>query len=139
MPLSSVTDDELQDATDEKLFELQSAVDAEEQKRFERASQQADASSRIGSLVLRRRRSSLLESAEQARQRRDGATGSEARTEAERALLSLETQLAEVEGSISQLENRDDETFQRYLAAHPAPPLRAAGVERLFDLDLEFE
>ena len=89
--------------------------------------------------MLRRRRSSLLERAQQARQRRDGATGSEARTDAERALLSLETQLAELSGSIGQLENRNDDTFQRYLAhiqrRRFAPPV----IERVFDLDLEFE
>ena len=139
VPLSSVTDNELQDATDETLFTLQSTVDAEEQKRFDRASRQADRFIEDRLLVLRRRRSSLLERAGQARQRRDGATGSEARTDAERALLSLETQLAELEGSIGQLENRNDDTFQRYLAhiqrRRFAPPV----IERVFDLDLEFE
>jgi hypothetical protein len=139
VPLSSVTDDELQDATDETLFALQSTVDAEEQKRFDRASRQADRFIEDRLLVLRRRRGSLLERAEQARQRRDGATGSEARTDAERALLSIETQLAELEGSIGQLESRNDDTFQRYLAhiqrRRFAPPV----IERLFDLDLEFE
>jgi hypothetical protein len=139
VPLSSVSDDELQDATDETLFTLQSTVDAEEQKRFDRASRQADRFIEDRLLVLRRRRSSLLQRADQARQRRDGATGSEARTDAERALLSLDTQLAELEGSIGQLENRNDDTFQRYLAhiqrRRFAPPL----IERVFDLDLEFE
>jgi adenine-specific DNA-methyltransferase len=139
VPLSSVSDDELQDATDETLFALQSAVDAEEQKRFERALRQADRFIEDRLLVLRRRRGALLERVEQARQRRDGATGSEARTEAERALLSLETQLAEIEGSIGRLEHRDDDTFQRYLAhihrRRFAPPL----IERVFDLDLEIQ
>lgn len=139
VPLSSVTDDELQDATEETLFALQSTVDAEEQKRFDRASRQADRFIEDRLLVLRRRRGSLLERADQARQRRDGATGSEARTDAERALLSIETQLAELEGSIGQLENRDDDTFQRYIAhiqrRRFAPPV----IERVFDLDLEFE
>jgi len=139
VPRSSVTGDELQDAADETLFALQSTLDADEQKRFDRASRQADRFIEDRLLVLRRRRSSLLERAEQARQRRDGATGSEARTEAEGSLLSLETQLAELEGSISQLENRNDDTFQRYLAhiqrRRFAPPV----VELVFDLDLEFE
>ena len=97
VPRSSATDDELQDAADETLFALQSTGDAEEQKRFDRASRQADRFIEDRLLVLRRRRSSLLDRAEQARQRRDGATGSEARTEAESALLSLETQLAALE------------------------------------------
>ena len=120
VPLSSVTS-----TTDcdrrrraRSLFELQAAVDAEEQKRFERASRQADrfiedrlAGPSAGGAAR------LLERLEQARARRDGATGSEARTEAERALLSIETQLAELDGPIGQLENRDDDTFQRYLSS----------------------
>ena len=69
VPISSVTDDELQDATDETLFALQSTVDAEEQKRFDRASQQADRFIEDRLLVLRRRRSSLLERSDQARPR----------------------------------------------------------------------
>ena len=34
--------------------------------------------------------------------------------DAERSLLSVETALTEVDGAIERLENRDDETFQRY-------------------------
>ena len=139
VPLSSVTDDELQDAAEETLFALQSTVDAEEQKRFDRASRQADRFIEDRLLVLRRRRNSLHERVEQARQRRDGATGSEARTDAERVLFSLETQVSELDGSIGHLESRNDDTFQRYLAhiqrRRFAPPI----VEHVFDLDLEFE
>lgn len=139
VPLSSVTDDALQDATEETLFGMQLSVDADEQKRFDRASRQADRFVEDRLLVLRRRRNALLERAEQARQRRDGATGSEARTEADRALLLLDTQMAELDGSIGRLESRNDDTFQRYLAhiqrRRFAPPV----VEHVFDLDLEFE
>ena len=58
VPLSFVTDDELQDATDETLFALQATVDADEQKRFDRASRQADRFIEDRLLVLRRRRNS---------------------------------------------------------------------------------
>jgi len=132
-------DDELQDAVDESVFELQSAVDADEQKRFERATQQADRFIEDRLLVRRRRRVMLLERIEQTRKRRESATGSEARSEAERLLLSLDTDLEGMEVAIARLENREDETFQRYLEhiqrRRYTPPL----IERLFELDLEIE
>ena len=81
----NVDEDALADAEQEVMFEVQAAVDADEQKRFERASQQAERYIEDRLLVLRRRRQGLEERLEQARARRDGATGSEARTEAERA------------------------------------------------------
>ncbi len=137
-PLETDVDDEaLQDATDQALFEIQAAVDEEEHKRFERASAQAERFIEDRLLVKRRRRAELEERLEQGRQRRDGATGSDARSEAEKTVLSLATELDEMGAAIERLERRDNETFQRYLEhiqrRRYAPPL----VERLFDLDLE--
>jgi SNF2-related domain/Helicase conserved C-terminal domain len=137
--LSAISDDDLQDATDETLFSLQSTVDADEQKRFERAEQQAERFIEDRLLVLRRRGQSLETKMEEGRLRRDGATGSEARSEAERALLNVETSLEEVKGAIERLENRDDETFQRYQEHIHRRRYTPPRVEPLFDLDLEVE
>jgi len=137
--LSTISDDDLQDATDETLFSLQSTVDADEQKRFERAEQQADRFIEDRLLVLRKRRQTLETKMEEGRLRRDGATGSEARSEAERALLNVETSLEEVKGAIERLENRDDETFQRYQEHIHRRRYTPPRVELLFDLDLELE
>ena len=108
-------------------------------RRFERASQQAERYIEDRLLVLRRRRQGLKERLEQARGRRDSAPGSEARSEAERAVLSVETSLAEVDGAVHRLESRDDETFQNYQQhihrRRYAPPR----VERLFDVDMVIE
>lgn len=137
--ITSIDDDALQDATDETLFSIQSSVDADEQKRFQSAVQQADRFIEDRLLVLRRRRQVLEDRIDEARIRRDGATGSEARSEAERLLLGLETALAEVAGSIERLENREDETFQKYQEHIHRRRYTPPRIDRLFDLDLEVE
>lgn len=137
--ISTISGDALQDATDETLFSIQSSVDADEQTRFERAVQQADRFIEDRLLVLRRRRQTLEDRSDEARMRRDGATGSEARSAAERSLLNMETALAEVEGAIQRLENRDDETFQRYQEHIHRRRYTPPRVDQLFDLDLEVE
>jgi len=135
----NVDEDALADAEQEVMFEVQAAVDADEQKRFERASQQAERYIEDRLLVLRRKREELDERLEQARARRDGATGSEARSEAERAALSLETSLAELDGGIHRLENRDDATFQQYQQHIHRRRYTPPRLERLFDLDVVIE
>jgi hypothetical protein len=136
---STISDDALQDATDEALFSIQSSVDVDEQKRFERAAQQADRFIEDRLLVLRRRRQTLEKRIDEARARRDGATGSSARSEAEHSLLNVETALVEVDGAIERLENREDETFQRYQEHIHQRRYTPPRVDQLFDLDLEVE
>lgn len=136
---TAIGDDEFQDASDEVLFSIQAQVDVEEEARFQRAVQQADRFIDDRLLVLRRRRQALETKIEDARLRREGAAGSDARTSADKAILAVETTLLEVEAAISQLENRDDETFQRYrdhIHRRRYTPPRA---EVMFDLDLELE
>lgn len=136
---STISDDALQDATDEALFSIQSSVDVDEQKRFERAAQQADRFIADRLLVLRRRRQTLEKRIDEARARRDGATGSAARSDAEHSLLNVETALVEVDGAIERLENREDETFQRYQEHIHQRRYTPPRVDQLFDLDLEVE
>jgi ERCC4-related helicase len=137
--IPSISDDALQDAAEEALFSIQSSVDAEEQKRFQRAVQQADRFIEDRLMVLRRRRQTLQEKIDATRARRDGAIGSTARSEAERSLLAVETALTEVDGAVERLENREDETFQRYLEHIHQRRYTPPRVDQLFDLDLEVE
>ena len=136
---STISDDALQDATEETLFSMQSSVDEDEQKRFERAAQQADRFIEDRILVLRRRKKTLDDKIDDARMRRDGATGSAARSDAEFLLLNLETSVTEVNGAIERLENREDETFQRYQEHIHRRRYTPPRVDQLFDLDLEVE
>jgi hypothetical protein len=135
----NIDEDALADAEQEVMFEFQAAVDAAEEKRFERASLQAERYIEDRLLILKRRRRGLEERLDQAQARRDGATGSEARTEAERAVLRVETDLAEVNGAIHRLENRDDATFQQYQEHIQRRRYTPPRVERLFDLDVVIE
>jgi adenine-specific DNA-methyltransferase len=136
---TSITEDVLEDATEEILFSVQSAVDAAEHGRFEQALQQAERFIEDRLLVLKKRRRTLVERLDQAQLRRDGATGSEARTEAERGVLSAQTALAEVEGAISRLEQRDDDTFRRYEEHIQQRRYTPPRVEHMFDIDLVME
>lgn len=136
---TSIGEDVLEDATEETLFAVQAAVDAAEHSRFERALQQAERFVEDRLLVLRKRRRTLVERVEQALLRRDGATGSEARSDAERAVFSAQTALDEVEGAVSRLEQRDDDTFRLYHEHIQRRRYTPPSVDRLFDLDLVFE
>jgi adenine-specific DNA-methyltransferase len=112
--LAAVDDDVLADATEEVLFALQGEVDRAEQDRFERASQQAESFLEDRILVLRRRRDDVERRLERAIDRRDGATGSESRTTAERQVASTQDVLDEITGAIERLERRDDVRFQKF-------------------------
>ncbi len=137
--LSEVSNAELDDASDETLFSLQSSVDAAENARFEQAQAQAERYVEDRLLVLRRRQSVLAHQFEAAQLRRDGATGSDARTEAERAVLSAQVAKEELEAAIARLESRDDPTFRLFTEhihhRRYAPPQ----VSRVFDLNLVIE
>ncbi len=136
---STVTEAVLADVVDEELFTLQATVDAAEQVRFARASQQAENYLEDRLLVLKARRQGLQERLDLAQQKLESAVGAESRTEAERVLLGLQTALGEAEGAIGKLEERDDKTFKRYRdhiqKRRYAPPR----VEKLFDLEVLVE
>ena len=136
---TEIDEDLLDDATEEVLTRVQVAVDAAEHQRFQRASQQAERFVDDRLLVFKRRRSEAAARVEQAELRRDGVTGSVARTEAERALVSAQKRLEDIEAAIERLESRDDDTFRRYqeqiLKRRYTPPHR----EHLFDLALRIE
>lgn len=133
---AAVTDVMLEDATQEVLFAEQASVDEDEQRRFERAVEQANRFVEDRLLVLRRRHAAAVERLEQARARRDAASGSEARTDADRAVLAAETTVDEIEGAVARLERRDDKAYRTYQdhieKRRYAPPT----VEHVFDLDL---
>jgi superfamily II DNA or RNA helicase len=135
----SVTDDALEDATQEILFTVQAQVDAGEQLRFEAALRQAERFIDDRLLVLRKRRRVLAERFEQNRIRRDGAAGSEARTEAEIAVVSAQMAIEEVDGSIDRLERRDDETLRRFEDHIQRRRYTPPRVERVFDMELVIE
>ncbi len=131
----TVSDEVMLDAREERLFTLQAALDETELARAERVSWQAERFVEDRLLVLRRRRSSTLQRLEAAANRRDSATGSEQRTEAEAALRAAQEVLDGLEARVARLEARDDETFRRHqhlLQQRRDTPPR---VEVLFDVE----
>ena len=129
----------LDDAVEQAIFFAQAELDAAEQHRFERAAIQGERFVEDRLLVLRKRRAALEERFELATQRRDGAAGSEAREDAEKARTALQSQLDSVGEELERLSRRDDARFQKHqahiLERRYAPPRR----ETLFELDLFIE
>ena len=136
---TSVDAEALGDAVEETLFGVQSAVDAAEHARFERAMRQGERYVEDRLLVLKRRRHELARRLELAQTRRDGATSSDGRTEAERAVLSAQIAIDEVDGAVGRLENRDDETFRRFNSHIHERRYSPPRVDHLFDLTLVVE
>jgi hypothetical protein len=133
---TSVDPEALGDAVEETLFGMQSAVDAAEQSRFERAMRQGERYVDDRLLVLKRRRQELARRLELAQTRREGATSSEGRTEAEGAVLSAQVAIDEVDGAIGRLENRDDETYRQFTSHIHERRYCPPRVEHLFDVTL---
>jgi hypothetical protein len=130
---------DLQDAVDQAVFFAQAAIDAAEHHRFERAAIQGERFVEDRLLVLRKRRASLAERFELATQRRDGATGSEAREDAERSRTALQKQLDVIQDELERLGRRDDSRFQQHQAHIQQRRYTPPRLETLFDLDLVIE
>jgi hypothetical protein len=135
----SVPDDVVHELTEEVLFTAQAEVDGSEQERFERALQQAERFVEDRLLVLKKRRALLAERLERAEQKRDGATGSVARSEAELLVRDASEALDEVESAIGRLTRRDDDTFRRFQEHIQRRRYAPPRVEHVFDAELRFE
>jgi hypothetical protein len=126
----------MKDATEEAIFTLQARLDGAEGTRFTQALQQAERFVDDQRFVWRRRALAGQTRLEEAQLRRDGASSSEARTTAERAVSAAQTVLDESHAAIERLERREDDRLRQFEAhiheRRGAPPR----VERLFDLDL---
>ncbi|MEY4544280.1 MAG: polymerase-associated protein RapA [Pseudomonadota bacterium] len=126
----------LDDATEDALFKLQTQLDEPEGTRFTQALQQAERFVDDQRFVWRRRQLAAQSRLAEAELRRDGATGSEARTAAERVIASAQTALDEILSAIARLERREDDRLRQFEAHIHELRGAAPRVERLFDLDL---
>ncbi|MDA1014930.1 MAG: SNF2-related protein, partial [Planctomycetota bacterium] len=112
--VAAIDDEDLEDAVDEAVFLDQSQSAALEQQRFERLLEQIERYADDQSLVLKRRLAANEEQREAAVQRRDAALGADARTSAEKRLMTLETEQDGLELRLRKLEGRDDEEYRRW-------------------------
>jgi hypothetical protein len=135
---SEVSDDVADDAVEEVLFAVQASVDDAEQDRFEQAARQAERFIEDRLLILKRRRSVVLERLAEAQRRQAGAASSEARTDAEHAVLKAQTALEELDGSIARLDVREDETFKTYTEHIQRRRYAPPQTQKMFELELHF-
>jgi adenine-specific DNA-methyltransferase len=135
-PSATFTEEILSEAVEEVLFGVQASLDVAEHPRFERAAQQAERFIEDRLLVHTRRRQRHLSRLEEAQRQREGATGADARSRADLAVLKAQTEVDEVDAVIARLSDRDDEIFRSYRdhihGLRYAPP----HVQRLVDMEL---
>jgi hypothetical protein len=137
-PGTPVPDAVMDDAVEERLFELQREVDPGEHERFERASWQADRFLEDRLLVLKRRRAEAEKALERAFARRDLAQGAEARTAAEASLTHAQAALDALDAGVTQLLARDDDTWRSQRAHNQARRYAPPRTDVLFDVGLRF-
>jgi hypothetical protein len=137
-PAQRVDDATMQDAQDQALFVLQTDVDSAEHRRFEAASLQAERFLDDRLLVLRKRKRTIEDRIDSAERRREGAVGSEARTDAEHALKTATRDLELVDGRIAKLQQRDDQRYRTYLEHIQKRRYSPPRIEVLVDVDVVF-
>ena len=137
-PAVDVSDDDLDDALDELLWQVQASAAGSEQPLFERTIAQVERFVADRVLVLSRRRSDLERHLETTRATRDAALGPDARA---RASASAERLAAELEGVVEALDRlvaRDDPDYRRHwghaYARRFKPPQVATLVEAAFEV-----
>lgn len=137
--VSTVSHEDMDDATDLLLRGIQQEVDAAEQQRFERAAFQAQRFIEDRLLVQKRRRADLLRQLEEAQARRDAAIGSDARTQAESRVVQIDIMVGEVDAGIDKLERRENETFRRFNDHIHRRRYSPPTVDVLFEVELVIE
>ncbi|MBM4777535.1 MAG: DEAD/DEAH box helicase family protein [Archangiaceae bacterium] len=137
-PAQRVDDATMQDAQDQALFVLQADVDQAEHRRFEAASLQAERFLDDRLLVLRKRKRTIEDRIDAAERRREGAVGSEARTDAEHSLKTATRELELVDARIAKLQQRDDQRYRTYLEHIQKRRYSPPRIEILVDVDVVF-
>ena len=135
-PVSSVTHDDINDAVEAMLFDLESSSIAAEHGRFEQAMGQIERFVEDRILLLRRRREELFQRLRAAEARRDAALGPDARTEAEDRMRKLQADIDEIDDRIGKLELRDDAEFIRLRDRIHTRYFAPRQVQRILDADL---
>jgi hypothetical protein len=126
------------DAQELRLFQLQADVDAEEHRRFEAASTQAQRFLDDRLVVLRRKHGEVTQQLAAAEARWEGATGSEGRTAAEADRRRHAAELERLDATIARLLAREDERYQRSMARLEARRYTPPAIEVVFDVEVVF-
>ena len=133
---SELTNEDVEDAIEEMLFDSESRSVEAEGQRFEQAIAQIERSIHDRMLLLRRRREELFERLRASEVRRDGALGPDARTEAEVRIRTLQGEIDEIDERLVKLEQRDDPEFVRLRDRIHSRHFAPRQVERILDAEL---
>jgi hypothetical protein len=129
----------LDDAIEELLFADQADVATLEQQRFERNLEQIDRYVEDQLLVLQRRFIAATAVLRTAEDRRDGALGSDARTEAEDRIRKIQNEIDEIASQIERLQNRDDPEYEKWRQHAHARRYNPPVTTRILDVEFVLE
>jgi len=132
-----IEDEDMEDALDQMLFDVQAEVANTERARFERRIEQIERYIEDRLLLLARERDVVEMRLRTAESERDGAMGSERRSEAEGKVLRLGEELEDVEYRIAQLQARDDERYEQLRTRTHERRFATPRIERLMDARVE--
>jgi predicted nucleic acid-binding Zn-ribbon protein len=133
----NVPEEDLEDATEEILFDLTADISATEQQRFAKAVAQIETALDDRTMLLERRRADTAAKLVQAEKAREAAVGSENRTKAERRLARIEDDLGRLDDELDALRRRQDDDYERWMKRANTRRSQPPRVEKL--LDVEFE
>ncbi len=128
-------DEDVEDAVEEALFIDQSAVAADEQRRFDRAIAQIERYLDDRVMVLERRRRGVEKSLRSALRKRDSVIGAGARTRAEERARELQQDCDRLDAEIRRLQAREDPAYEKWRRRAHRRRYAAPAVERILDVD----
>jgi superfamily II DNA or RNA helicase len=129
----------LDDAIEELLFLDHADTTDVEQQRFERNLEQIERYIEDQLLVLRRRLNAAAATLRAAEDKRDSALGSEARTDAEERVRSVQKEIDDLDAQIERLQNRDDAEYEKWRKHAHERRYRPPSVSRILDMEFIFE
>ncbi len=135
----TIDPEDLHDAIEEALFIDTGEVEPLEQERFDERMDRIERFVADRILVLEGRRADLDRAHSEAIAKRDHAAGAAARTAAEKAVATVETELADVDDALAELRAREDPDYAKWrgeaLLRRYAPPRVETLLEIAFAID----
>jgi hypothetical protein len=130
---------ELDDLVEERLFLEQAEAVTHEQQRFERSMEQIERYIEDQLLVLRRRLSGATTALRAAEDKRDGAYGSGARSQADERVRKIQEEMEQLEAEIERLQNRDDAEYEKWRERIHSRRYREPDTIRILDVEFVLE
>lgn len=124
----------LDELVEEAVFVDQREVEYDEQKHFETSLIQLERYVEDRILISRRELTALQDKLTSARERRDKATGSDARERVEKEIQKLASREEELNTHLTALESREDEVYQEWRTQYHQRRYQPPRVTRLFEV-----